>query len=199
MIKYFLILSLVFASCSKKEKTYEELEAEILCGVLPEIISTIEGGGPIYENNLNFEGNNISNEVLSSVLIQIDSINNLIDDNNFSIGVLDTLISINPERVKTFLKKDTFKPLKKNLESRKINSNELKKCHIKIDFYCSNLTSPIKIHPKPKENQNIYLISRVIIEKNKKMAIVILSKGFHTNTILVHFKNNKWEIDKFLL
>lgn len=196
MTKYLIILSLLFVSCSQKEKTYEELEAEILCDVLPEIISTIEGGGPIYENNLNFEGNNLSNDVLSSVLIQIDSINNLIGDNNFSIGVIDTLFSVNPERIKTYFKKDFFYPLKKNLENRKIDFNEVNKCQLKIDFYSNDL-SQLKI--KAKENQNVYLISRVIIEKNKKMALVILSKSFHTNTILVHFKNNKWEIAKFLI
>ena len=35
------LLSLVFLSCTEKEKTYEELESEVLCDVLPELAHEI--------------------------------------------------------------------------------------------------------------------------------------------------------------
>jgi uncharacterized protein YcfL len=41
-----ILFSLILVSCTKKEKTYEALEAEVLCDVLPEIAK--------YELNQNF-------------------------------------------------------------------------------------------------------------------------------------------------
>lgn len=193
---------LIFFSCSKKEKTYEELEAEILCDVLPELISVIDGGGPIVcENSKGLKVNKNSKESNEIISTQIDSIKKKIISREYSIGIFDTLYKIEHQYIineyKTSL--NNFKPIKYKLENRKINNKELNKSILKVDFYNSRLMPPFKIYPKPKQNQFRYMISRVIIEKDKKNAIIILSRSFHTNTILVHFKNNKWEIDKFLL
>lgn len=202
MTKYLIILSLLFVSCSQKEKTYEELEAKILCDVLPEIISVIDGGGPIvYENSKGFKGNKISKEKIEIISTQIDSIKKKIVSNEYSIGIFDTLYKIEHQHILNEYKValNNFKPIKYRLENRKINTNELSKSILKVDYYNSTLMPPFKIYPKPKESQFIYMISRVIIEKNKKNAIVILSRGLQGITVYVHFKKNKWRINKFLI
>ena len=38
-----ITIVLFLFSCTEKEKTYEELEAEVLCDVLPEVIPEIGG------------------------------------------------------------------------------------------------------------------------------------------------------------
>lgn len=188
---FIILVSFVIFSCEKEEKSYEELEAEILCDILPEMAGILGGGGPIPEDKLNFEGNVISEEMLKAVSRQMDSVAKLIQDGQYDIGVCDTLLSVD---TKNFV---FFEPLKKKLDIRKIEAIELKDCKLKIDFYTINRLPPIKRTPEPKKGQIIYRINRVVISKNKKEAFVGLSRSFkHHKGALVRFNNDKWVIER---
>lgn len=185
MKKALSIVSIVLFlfSCTEKEKTYEELEAEVLCDVLPEVISIIDGGGPIPENKISEELNNIMNN-------QIDSISQLINlTDKYSIGIQDTLY---PTIDDYLLKKFNFRPFKKNLEKSKVEQVDFQNSILNIDLYSKEIWPPFTIKPEVKPGQIIYQISRVILNEKKDKALVIISRSISITFIVLCEKKNKW-------
>ena len=175
--------SFFILSCTEKEKTYEELEAEVLCDVLPEVISIIDGGGPIPENKNPEELNKIIN-------YQIDSISQLINlTDKYSIGIQDTLY---PTIDDYLLKKFNFRPFKKNLEKRKVEQVDFQNSILNIDLYSKEIWPPFTIKPGIKPNQIIYQISRVILNEEKDKALVIISRSISITYVVLCEKKNKW-------
>ncbi len=99
MKKALSILSIVLFlfSCSKKEKTYEEFEAEVLCDVFPEVIPEIGSlfipPPPPPPDSLQNENYKISSdgEFFKLVNEEKEKIKKLAkQENKFRIGIIDT-------------------------------------------------------------------------------------------------------------
>ena len=164
MKKALSILSIVLFlfSCSEKEKTYEELEAEVLCDVLPEIakleIKSFLRLGVVIPPPTELDTLNYTNKQIDSIKKveyndwdkykkirkeKSDSIFNLVEKfKRIEFGILDTLADV--EKLK--FDKNIYKF--NNLDFRGVELKEFEKCNLKINLinfkntFETNIISP---------------------------------------------------------
>jgi hypothetical protein len=200
---------LTLISCSEKEKTYEALEAEVLCDVLPEIAK--------YELNQNFNNlipppleidslkfsiekiqqiNQKRNEdwisFKSELKQNIESSIKKIDENKmFKYAIIDTLLSVK----KVF--NNDFKYEYDSLPKRKLNENEFENSSLDVVLVSYKDTFEGGV----RNNEYIPLsgLSRVLIHKNGK-AYFECNKMYYHYKIFCDFsqQENKWEIEKMI-
>ena len=133
--------SFFILSCNEKEKTYEELEAEVLCDVLPEVIPEI---GSLFippppPDSLQNENYKISSdeEFFKLVNEEKEKTKKLAKQKyNYRIGVIDTLRGIDFTYYKNEFPKhfNDFKPIFDSLGFRQINKNEVKNSTVPESF-----------------------------------------------------------------
>ena len=130
-----ITIVLFLFSCTEKEKTYEELEAEVLCDVLPEVIPEIGSlfipPPPPMPDSLQNENYKISSdeEFFKLVNEEKEKIKKLAKQKNkYRIGIIDTLRGIDFTYYKNEFPKhfNDFKPIFDTLDFRQINKNEVK-------------------------------------------------------------------------
>ena len=115
-MKKFVLLFLfciTLLSCTEKEKTYEELEAEVLCDVLPSVVGeiTIQLPPPPFPDSL--KSNNFKTttdkETINLIKKSKEDILKLANEKHkYRIGIIDTLRSIDL----LITKRDTLTNLK---------------------------------------------------------------------------------------
>jgi hypothetical protein len=136
MKKVFLLL-LFFTLFSCKEKTYEELETEVLCDVLPQlaheiIMTKVPPPPPPEEDFEKYNYKPLSTEdYIKLKEIQKDSIKLLAKEKHkLVIGINYNLFSINIKNIefKNKFKLDT-------LTQRKLKNNELEKSKVKFKYF----------------------------------------------------------------
>lgn len=195
--------SLFILSCNEKLKTYEELEAEVLCDVLPEVIPEIGSlfippPPPMPDSLQNENYSNFSNEEFFNLVNEEkENIKKLAKQKyKYRIGIIDTLRGIDFTYYKNEFPKyfNDFKPIFDSLDFRPINKNEVKNSTLLINLYGSEFLPHIISNHKHDE-KTIVSISRVVINNKKDKAFFNLTKGGcipYAFKIISIRKNNKW-------
>jgi hypothetical protein len=198
-----ITIVLFLFSCTEKEKTYEELEAEVLCDVLPEVIPEIGSlfipPPPPMPDSLQNENYKISSdeEFFKLVNEEKEKIKKLAKQKNkYRIGIIDTLRGIDFTYYKNEFPKhfNDFKPIFDTLDFRQINKNEVKNSTLLINLYGSEFLPHLTSNHNHDEH-TIVSISRVVINRNKDKAFFNLTKGGcvpYAFKIISIRKNNKW-------
>ena len=198
-----LTIVLFLFSCTEKEKTYEELESEVLCDVLPEVIPEIGSlfipPPPPMPDSLQNENYKISSdeEFFKLVNEEKEKIKKLAKQKNkYRIGIIDTLRGIDFTYYKNEFPKhfNDFKPIFDTLDFRQINKNEVKNSTLLINLYGSEFLPHLTSNHNHDEH-TIVSISRVVINRNKDKAFFNLTKGGcvpYAFKIISIRKNNKW-------
>lgn len=208
---FIIIVSIVFFSCEKKEKSYEELEAEVLSDVLPDlakyefensILFSMPPSPPPYIDTLKFnsiEIDSILNEyevsnqkfISKSIEIRNKKIFELLERKKVEFGVLDTLLP--------FKKSNKDKVVYKfdSLTLRKLDSAEFSESFVKINLVTYSDT--FEGEDRNSNNPLIFL-TRVLISDNRDFACFAVRKIYFGYTVFCKYseKLNKWEIDKIV-
>lgn len=206
---YILLISLILFSCSEKEKTYEELETEVLCDVLPEFAKY-----ELNQSQNNFLPPPLEVDSLKFSKVKIRQLNKKRDEDwitfkleikqnietsikkvdefkKYKYAVIDTLFSVN----KPF--SEDFKYEYDSLSERKLTKNEFEKSNLDI------VLVPYKdtFEGGVRNNENLPLsgLSRVLIHKNGKAYFQCNKMYYHYN-VFCNFsqKENKWQIEKII-
>ena len=205
MKKALSVLSIVLFlfSCTEKQKSYEELEAKVLCDVLPEVIPEIGSlfipPPPPPPDSLQNENYKISSDEDFFKLVneEKEKTKKLAKQKyKYRIGIIDTLRGIDFTYYKNEFPKyfNDFKPIFDSLDFRPIKKNEVKNSTLLINLYGSEFLPHIISNHKHDE-KTIVSISRVVINNKKDKAFFNLTKGGcipYAFKIISIRKNNKW-------
>lgn len=210
---FIILISFVIFSCEKREKTYEELESEVLSDVLPEIIkyqlkedlsrakkfplisppdldSTRYSKKQLDSISKNFE--KLSNEYLKLFEYNIDSLLKVLDQfKNHEILLIDTL----PYVEKIINDKNIY--LFDSLQPRRIYRQEFSKCNLEIKLISYKNTFE---GGEPISQRAVVFPTRVLISSDKKNSFFSILKFYETYHVYCKYseKLKKWEIDKIL-
>ncbi|MCA1965432.1 MAG: hypothetical protein LDL23_02150 [Flavobacterium sp.] len=205
-----ITIVLFFFSCSEKEKSYEELEAEVLCDVLPEIAkleikSFLRLGVVIPPPEL--DKLNYTNKQIDSIKKveyndwekykrirkeKSDSIINLVEKfKRIEFGILDTLRDV--EKLK--FDKSIYKF--NSLDFRGVDLKEFEKCNLKINLV--NYKNTFEGEDRNSNNPLVFL-TRVLIDENEEKAFFSVLKMYGTYHVFCNLsvKENKWKIEKII-
>ena len=206
-----LLISLFFFSCEDNQKTYEELEAEVLCDVLPEVakfeIKSFLRLGVVIPPPTELDTLNYTNKQIDSIKKveyndwekykkirkeKSDSIFNLIEKvKRIEFGILDTLADV--EKLK--FDKNIYKF--NNLDFRGVELKEFEKCNLKINLV--NFKNTFEGEDRNSNNPLVFLTQVLIDEKDEKAFFSVL-KMYGTYHVFCNFsqKENKWKIEKII-
>ncbi len=198
-------------SCNEKEKTYEELEAEVLCDVLPGIakfeIKSFLRLGVVIPPPTELDTLNYTNKQIDSIKKveyndwdkykkirkeKSDSIFNLIEKfKRIEFGILDTLADV--EKLK--FDKNIYKF--NNLDFRGVELKEFEKCNLKINLI--NFKNTFEGEDRNSNNPLVFL-TRVLIDEKDEKAFFSVLKMYGTYHVFCNFskKENKWKIEKII-
>ena len=204
-----ITIVLFFFSCTEKEKTYEELEAEVLCDVLPEIAKYELNQNqnmflppPLETDSLKFSKEEIQqlnkkrdedwitfkSKLKQNIEIAIKKIDEF---KKYKYAVIDTLLSVN----KPF--NEDFKYEYDSLPERKLSKNEFEKSKLDVTLVSYKYTFEGGV----RDNEHLPLsgLSRVLIHKNGKAYFQCNKMYYHYN-VFCNFsqKENKWKIEKII-
>ena len=197
------LFSLFFLSCKEKEKTYEELEAEVLCDVLPQlahefIMPQLPPPPPPEKDYEKYNYKALSAEYFMKLReIQKDSIKLLAKEKHkLDVGLNYNLFSINSKKIKF---KSTFEV--DSLPARRLKNGELTKSTLKFKYF-----EPDSVRFKGEfiNDEDVPLListSRVLFNPSMSESLFELYPfGCIPNKIVVisKKKNNKWIVDKFI-
>ncbi len=204
-----LLISLMLFSCAEKEKTYEELEAEVLCDVLPEVAKYELNQNqnnflppPLEMDSLKFSKEEIQqfnkkrdkdwitfklklNQNIEIAIKKIDEFK------KYKYALIDTLLSVN---------KPTTEELKYEYDSlpeRKLSVNEFEKSNLNVVLVSYEDTFEGGV--RNDEHLPLSGLSRVLIHKNGKAYFQCNKMYYHYN-VFCNFskKENKWKIEKII-
>lgn len=207
-MKKFLFLVLIFTLFSCKEKSYEELEAEVLCDVLPEVAkyelkndinhilpppppSSKETSEYIKDSLYRIEKKNWL-KYFNDKKIEINkSIEKLNEYKKVSFGVLDTLYPIK------ILKSDEYCYEFDSLEVRGLVEEEFVKSNLKINLV--NRKNTFEGDDRNSDNPLLFL-TRVLINKNIKVAKFSVYKYYGSYDVICAFSDEKqkWIIKEII-
>ena len=211
-MKKFVLLFLfciTLLSCTEKEKTYEELESEVLCDVLPQlahefVMTKLPPPPPPEKDYEKYNYKPLSTEdFIKFVENQKDSIKILANEKHkYRIGIIDTLRGIDFTYYKKEFPKylNDFTTIFDSLDYRKINKNEVKNSTLLINLYTSKFL-PHFANNHNHDEHTIVSISRVVLNKNKDKAFFNLSNGGcvpYEFKIISEKKNNKWVVKEII-
>lgn len=211
MKKVLSIITIVlfFFSCTEKQKTYEELEAEVLCDVLPEIVKY-----ELNQNQNNFLPPPLETDSLKFSKEEIQQLNKKRDEDwitfklelkqnienaikkidqfkKYKYAVIDTLLSVNKPTT------EDFKYEYDSLPERKLSVNEFEESNLIVVLVSYKYTFEGGL----RNNEHLPLsgLSRVLIHKNGKAYFQCYKMYYHYN-IFCNFsqKENKWKIEKII-
>ena len=201
--------SFFILSCTEKEKTYGELEAEVLCDVLPEIAKYELNQSqnnflppPLETDSLKFSKEKIQQlnkkrdedwitfklELKQNIEIAIKKIDEF---KKYKYAVIDTLLSVdNPIN-------EDFKYEYDSLPKRKLTKNEFDKSN--LDVVLVSYKDTFEGGVRNNEHLTLSGLSRVLIHKNGK-AFFQCNKTYYHYKVFCNFsqKENKWKIEKII-
>lgn len=208
---FIILISFVFFSCEKKEKTYEELETEILSDVLSgiakyelenSILFSMPPPPPPHIDTLKFNSVEIDSiiseyEVVNQKLIlknkeaRNKKISELLERKKVEFGVLDTLLPFKK------INKDVVDYKFDSLTFRKLDSTEFSTSFVKINLVTYSDT--FEGEDRNSNNPLIFL-TRVLISDDGDFACFSVRKIYFGYTVFCKYseKLNKWEIDKIV-
>ncbi len=195
--------SLFILSCTEKEKTYEELEAEVLCDVLPQlahefITTKLPPPPPPEEDYDKYNYKPLSIEDFIKLReIQKDSIKLLAKEKHkLIIGINYNLFEINGKELD--IKKKFFID---SQVQRKFKINELEKSNLKFKYF-----EPDSIRLKgefinDEGVSSLISISRVLFNSSKNESFFELFPfGYMPSKIVIISKkeNNRWVVKEII-
>ncbi|CAM3758334.1 hypothetical protein FLCU109888_00130 [Flavobacterium cucumis] len=195
--------SFFIISCTEKEKTYEELEAEVLCDVLPQlahefITTKLPPPPPPEEDYDKYNYKPLSIEDFKKLReIQKDSIKLLAKEKHkLIIGINYNLFEINGKELD--IKKKFFID---SQVQRKFKINELEKSNLKFKYF-----EPDSIRLKgefinDEGVSSLISISRVLFNSSKNESFFELFPfGYMPSKIVIISKkeNNRWVVKEII-
>ena len=211
---FIFILYLFFISCQEKtketKKTYEQLEAKVLCDVLPEVAKyelensfwlRIPPPPPIPEiDTLKFNSfktdsilhksrtdwDNFISENRNGIN---ESILKLKEFKKIEFGVLDTLRWVNKYEI------DKTEYLFDSLDIRPLSSSEFEKSNLKVTLitYKNTFEGGIRNSDMP-----LLFLSRVLLSQDYKKAYFFVFKYYRAYHVFCEFSENRWFIKKII-
>ena len=204
MKKALSIVSIVLFlfSCTEKEKTYEELEAEILCDVLPEVIhSFIQINLPpppppsLDSLEINFNIDSITKDIER----QRDEIKKLAQEKNkIHIGLNSLMFSINKSEFRITNQRNISID---SLKERKFRSKELLNSTLKIKFVENDTIADRGELIKDPQIKALSSVSRVLFNDKKTKAFFKLYPFGclpYSIEIVSEKVNNKWVVKEII-
>lgn len=210
---FIILISIFFFSCEEKEKTYEEMEAAILCDVLPEIVkyelkenlsrakafplvpppdldslkySKIQLDSILKEFKIS------KNQYVISFEEKSDSLKSVLNQyKKYTLTVVDTLLFYEK------LKNDSNQYFFNFLESRSLDASEFSSCNLDIKLVTYNQTFEGEDR---RTGLPVLFLTRILISKDKQHCFFSILKMQYTYLVYCTFSNelNKWQIDKIV-
>ncbi|MCU0349244.1 MAG: hypothetical protein MUF43_00215 [Flavobacterium sp.] len=197
-----LLISMLLLSCKEKEKTYETLEAEVLCDVLPEVILPfiqidLPPPPPPSLDSLKIDLNNDS--IIKEIEGQRVEIKKLIQEKHkIQIGLNSLMFSLKKTELKT---NNQNKISVDSLMERNFQQNELSNSTLKINFVENDTIASLGEFINNRENKALSSVTRVLFNDEKTIAIFKLYPFGclpYSIEIISEKVNNKWKIAKII-
>lgn len=200
-------------SCKEKEKTYETLEAEVLCDVLPELIKDELNESLLRAKRLPL----IPPPDLDSIKYsrrQLDSIVNHFEQLNkkyvqlFENKIDSSIIVLNQFKKYEILLIDTLRYVKKlktdrniyifdSLGLRGLRNNDFSKCN--LDVKIVSLSETFEGEDR-ETHKTVFFPTRVLISKDKQYSFFSILKMYGGYHVFCKYskKLKKWKIAKII-
>lgn len=197
-----ITIVLFFFSCTEKEKTYEELEAGVLCDVLPEVIYpfiqiNLPPPPPPSSDSLKFNLDNDS--IIKYIKNQTDEIKKLAQEKHkIHIGLNSLMFPIKKSEFKTSNRNNIFID---SLMERKFRKNELLNSTLKIKFVENDTIADRGEFIKDPEIKALSSVTRVLFNDNKTKAFFKLYPFGclpYSVEIVSEKVNNKWLVKEII-
>ena len=204
MKKALSIVSIVLFlfSCNEKEKTYEELEAEILCDVLPEVIHSfiqINLPPPPPPSSDSLEINFNIDSITKDIERQRDEIKKLAQEKNkIHIGLNSLMFSINKSEFRITNQRNISID---SLKERKFRPKELLNSTLKIKFVENDTIADRGEFIKDPQIKALSSVSRVLFNDKKTKAFFKLYPFGclpYSIEIVSEKVNNKWVVKEII-
>jgi len=202
-MRKLLYLVLIFTLFSCKEKTYEELEAEVLCDILPQlaheiIMTKLPPPPPPEEDYEKYNYKPFSTEDFIKLKeIQKDSIKLLAKEKHkLVIGLNYNLLTIN---IKDFKFKNKFKLVK--LTQRRLKDDELEKSKVKFKYFEPDSVRLRGEFINDEDISSLISTSRVLFNLgNNESFFELYPFGCMPYKIVIisKKKNNKWIVKEII-
>ena len=197
-----LTIVLFLFSCTEKEKTYEELEAEVLCDVLPDVIhSFIQINLPpppppsLDSLEINFNIDSITKDIER----QRDEIKKLAQEKNkIHIGLNSLMFSINKSEFRITNQRNISID---SLKERKFRSKELLNSTLKIKFVENDTIAKRGEFIDDSEIEALSSITRVLFNDRKSKAFFKLYPFGclpYSIEVVSEKVNNKWVVKEII-
>ncbi|MCO6161786.1 hypothetical protein [Flavobacterium sp. NRK F7] len=207
---FILILSLFFINCKENtktiDKTYEQLEAEVLCDVLPEIIPPfiqldLVPPQPQSSDLLNKIDETFSEDdsIVINLKSKLEYIKKLAKEKNkIYIGLNSLMFSIN---------KSEFNCLNQNqimfdsIKERKIRNNEIVKSTLKIKLLDNDTIASMGEFILDRNLTAMISTTRVLFNKTKSKAYFKLHPFGclpYSIEVMAEKINNKWTVKEIV-
>ncbi|WP_445717164.1 hypothetical protein [Flavobacterium sp.] len=194
--------SLFIFSCTEKEKTYEELEAEVLCDVLPEVIYPfikINLPPPPPPSSDSIKINLDNDSIMKDIERQTDEIKKLsLEKYKIQIGLNSLMFSVNKSefknRLQNFISVDS-------LMERKFRPNELLDSTLKVKFFENDTIAIWGEFIKDHEVKALSSVTRVLFDdKNTKAFFKLYPFGClpYSIEIVSEKVKNKWVVKEII-
>lgn len=203
----FLLISLMLFSCIEKEKTYEELEAEVLCDVLPEVLErelkfySVRIPPPQKLDSLKYNEKQLDSirrqdslswdRYLKEFKVYYKSqLSKIREYKKVQQKVLDTLLYVKK------LSTDETVYLKNELDSRKVGLDEFNDSNISVNLvpYSNTFEGQDR-----NSGEQVLFFTRVLMDEKAENSFFTVFKFFGTYHVFCRkIKNNKWEIRKVI-
>ena len=204
MKKALSVLSIVlfFFSCTEKEKTYEELEAEVLCDVLPDVIHSfiqINLPPPPPPSSDSLEINFNIDSITKDIERQRDEIKKLAQEKNkIHIGLNSLMFSINKSEFRITNQRNISID---SLKERKFRPKELLNSTLKIKFVENDTIADRGEFIKDPQIKALSSVSRVLFNDKKTKAFFKLYPFGclpYSIEVVSEKVNNKWVVKEII-
>ena len=208
MKKALSILSIVLFlfSCTEKEKTYEELEAEVLCDVLPEVIppfisiSLLPPPPPsLSSSNKIDETFSVDDSIIVNLKSRMENVKKLSKEKNkVYIGLNSLMFSVNKSEFKNRLQNIISVD---SLMDRKFRPNELLNSTLKIKFVENDTIADRGEFIKDPEIKALSSVTRVLFNDKKTKAFFKLYPFGclpYSIEVVSEKVNNKWVVKEII-
>ena len=197
-----ITIVLFLFSCTEKQKTYEELEAEVLCDVLPDVIHSfiqINLPPPPPPSSDSLEINFNIDSITKDIERQRDEIKKLAQEKNkIHIGLNSLMFSINKSEFRITNQRNISID---SLKERKFRSKELLNSTLKIKFVENDTIADRGEFIKDPQIKALSSVSRVLFNDKKTKAFFKLYPFGclpYSIEIVSEKVNNKWVVKEII-